>query len=227
MFSGLIRWFNQNVAPSISSEVSTFLAPLALDVETAGGSALTQAVQVAVNQANAGKFDIGQIFQAGVDAGKGYLTSQGVTDLNHAVIGVAAAAISNLHAASVGAVVNVAHTNMNVSLAPVVPQETAVVHSEVPENGLNIAASTPQVDVIEVAGNPVAVPAPVEQVTPSPAVVAETPVDQLVTEVEQVADTAAVTAATAAGGPLAGAVVQELAPIATGLIESALKNFSL
>jgi hypothetical protein len=110
MFSGFVRWFHDTVEPKVSTEVSTFLAPLALDVETAGGKALLAVVQNVINQENAGpiQWNPGQLLQVGIDAGKNWLMSQGVADLNHAVVGVAAAAVANLHADSAGASVTTA-----------------------------------------------------------------------------------------------------------------------
>lgn len=104
MFSGIIRWFHK-VEPEISLDVHNFFAALALDIEHAGGLALTATVQNAVNQLNTSgqSFNTGQLLQAGINAGKDYLGSQGIPDLDHALFGAAAAAVSNLHADSVGA----------------------------------------------------------------------------------------------------------------------------
>lgn len=114
MFSDIVRWFESKVAPSISTETSSFFAPLVLDVESAGGAALTAVVQAAVNDINTqGHFTPAQMFQAGVDAGKKYLVDNGLPDLEHAVIGVAAGAVANLHAASIGASVGKAVTEVH------------------------------------------------------------------------------------------------------------------
>lgn len=121
MFSGLVRWFEQHVLPSISSEVTTFAQPLLLDIESAGGALLTAAVQAGVNQASAGTLDAGKILQAGIDAGKALLVSKGLPDLEHAVVGAAAAAVANLHAtASVAPPAGVAATiaAVNPALVP-------------------------------------------------------------------------------------------------------------
>lgn len=125
MFSGLIRWFEQHVLPAVSTDVQTFAQPLLLDIESAGGAALTAAVQTAVTQAagltSGGAVDAGKVLQAGIDAGKALLATKGLSDLEHAAVGVAAAAVANLHAtASVTPPTGVAATvaQVNPSLVP-------------------------------------------------------------------------------------------------------------
>lgn len=159
MFSGLTRWFNQHISLAvISADVSSFFSPLLLDVETAGGTALAAVVHQAISQANsAGSFNAGQVFQFGIEAGKKYLVDNALPDLEHAVVGVVAASVANLHATSVGAPDLVTSTTVEVP----VPEATAV---EVPpagdvvqevENDVAVTLDTAAQTAATLAGGPV------------------------------------------------------------------------
>lgn len=107
-----MRWFNTHILDIFPDDIGAFFEPLIRDVATAGGAAITEAVQAAVDEYNAdGSIDLGTVFSLAVEAGKKALASQGVVDdVEHIAIGVAAAAVSNLQAKSVGAVLPTATT---------------------------------------------------------------------------------------------------------------------